>query len=173
MRLTKMAGDVRLAPRDRDRLATRGGGDSMTFDIDYALQVLPIILRAALTTLIATGLGMALALLLGMGFALAAWSRWPALRALLGGRRNVPARYAAAGAALFHLLRPTALWRRHQRSCDGDRGSRPAHTRLIWRRSIDQALRAFPRDSGTPPPHSACRVGAPGSASSCLRHYRG
>jgi len=52
----------------------------MTFDIDYALQVLPIILRAALTTLIATGLGMALALLLGMGFALAVWSRWPALR---------------------------------------------------------------------------------------------
>jgi len=56
----------------------------VTFDPAYAFSVLPVILQGAWTTLVATLLGMAVALVLGLGFALAQASPRRALRAAIG-----------------------------------------------------------------------------------------
>ena len=57
----------------------------MNFDVAYAWEVLPVILSAARITLLATGLGMLLALCIGAIFAAAGRSAWRVVRLGAGG----------------------------------------------------------------------------------------
>ena len=83
-----------------------GGTPVMEWRWDFTFEILPRMLWATLNTLLAAGVGYAIALVIGLVFLLGQRTPYVALNMAVSRVRRVHSLHAAAGAALLRVLRP-------------------------------------------------------------------